>query len=227
MIKKIKKFMRTFPLTRGIWCRLSDEKVKKIRRDNLQKNGVETVKTVQEILESTGVFFFFDMGTLLGIVREGRLLRHDMDIDIAAVVGSEEEKAALREALVARGCAIRYSYSIEELGTVEESFMMSDIKFDINYYIREDDRDVCYLMYEEPGREYKHGELSVVKLSSPHISVLEKKDFNGTMINVPKNAEDYLAVRYGENWRIPDKGYVYWKGPSTSPTDFVGHVTYY
>ena len=227
MIKKFKKFMRSFPLTRGIWCRLSDERVKKIRRDNLQKNGVETVKTVQEILSDTGVFFFFDMGTLLGIVREGRLLKHDMDIDIAVVVNSEEEKTALRESLVARGCAIRYSYSIEELGTVEESFMMKDIKFDINYYLREDENDVCYLMFEEPGREYPYGQLSVVKLSSPHIAELQMKDFNGTQINVPKNAEDYLAVRYGENWRIPDKGYIYWKGPSTSPTDYMGHVTYY
>ena len=95
MIKKIKKFFRNCPLTRGIWCRLSDARLRRIRSDVLQKNGVQTVKAVQEILSETGVFFFFDMGTLLGIVREGRLLKHDMDIDIAVVVSCEEEKMTL------------------------------------------------------------------------------------------------------------------------------------
>ena len=227
MIKKIKKFFRNCPLTSGIWCRLSDARLRRIRSDVLQKNGVQTVKAVQEILSETGEFFFFDMGTLLGIVREGRLLKHDMDIDIAVVVSCEEEKMTLRDALVSRGCDIRFSYSMDGFGIVEESYMKNEIKFDINYYITEGDESVCYLMFKDPDRQYGENELSVVKLSVPAISELDKKDFNGIDINVPKNAEEYLAARYGENWRIPDKGYIYWKGPSTSPTDYLGYKISY
>ena len=113
-------------------------------------------------------------------------------------VSCEEEKMALRDALVSRGCDIRFSYSMDGFGIVEESYMKNEIKFDINYYITEGDESVCYLMFKDPDRQYGENELSVVKLSVPAISELDKKDFNGIDINVPKNAEEYLAARYGE-----------------------------
>ena len=224
---RIKSFFRNCPLTRKAWIRLSDARLRRIKSRELMENGEDTVVKVQKILSDTGAFFFFDMGTLLGIVREGRLLKHDMDIDIGVMIKDEEERKKLRDALVSKGCTLRFNYSIEGFGTVESSFLSGGIKFDINYYRREDeypDSDVCYLMYRDPDREYGADELSVVRLVSPHIGRVVKTEFAGAEICIPENAEEYLAARYGENWRVPDKGYVYWKGPSTSPTDYVGRV---
>lgn len=224
---RVKSFFRNCPLTRKTWIRLSDARLRRIKSRELMENGDDTVVRVQKILSETGAFFFFDMGTLLGIVREGRLLKHDMDIDIGVRLKDEEEIKDLRETLISKGCILRFNYSIDGIGTVESSFLIGGIKFDINYYRSEEgypDSDICYLMYRDPEREYGKDELSVVRLVSPHIGSVVRTGFAGTEICIPENAEEYLAARYGENWRVPDRGYVYWKGPSTSPTDYTGRV---
>lgn len=195
---------------------------KKQKQQNLRSNGEETVKMLQALLEETNVPFFFDMGTLLGIIREKHLLAHDMDIDVAVLAENEELPDQLSRYLSANGCIHYCTYSLKDGGVVEDSYLYNGIKFDINYYRRENGRDICYLMYREPDRQYEAGELSVVKLSVPSISGIQTVGFAGGQINVPTKAEAYLAARYGVNWRIPDKNYLYWKGPSTEPTELMG-----
>ncbi len=224
-MESIKKFFREFALTKKIYARLIDIKAKNNKKANLQKDGLTVIAEMQKILEKSGVSFFFDMGTLLGIIREGRLLKHDMDIDIAVFVESEEEKQVLADKLSAHGCEEYLRYCADGLGIVEQSFVYYGIKFDINYYYRSSNTDECYLLYSHPDKVYKEGTMSIVKLSCPTIKNTVKHEFQGISVNVPQNAEDYLAARYGENWRIPDKKYIYWKGPSTSPTDFIGYRT--
>ena len=74
-----------------------------------------------------------------------------------------------------------------------------------------------------PEKEYSDEQQDVVKLVCPHIAETQTILFQGIEINAPKNPEQYLAVRYGENWRIPDKKYIYWKGPSAVLTDYIGY----
>lgn len=232
-MKKVKAFLRNFILTKYPYMFLfqlrhgfRDVRHRAKLRKQLQQNGEKTIRAIQGMLEKTGAFFFFDMGTLLGIIREGRLLRHDMDIDVAVFFEDSTQKEQLKQNLLAQGCTLRSSYYVPELGAVEDSFVCNNIKFDINYFTEVDGSDICYLMYSDPENPLPDGQLRVVSLKTPHISELKKINFGGCMINVPKDPEAYLAARYGENWRIPDKGYIYWKGPSTSPTDYIGTASH-
>ena len=61
----------------------------------------------------------------------------------------------------------------------------------------------------------------MVELATSPIKEIKQIDFNGKMINVPKDSEKYLSERYGSNWRIPDKNYLYWQGPSASLTSYL------
>ena len=97
---------------------------------------------------------------------------------------------------------------------------LHSIRFDVVYYVQKETESITYLMYNDPERPLADGLYSVVELTASKIDALETVEFFGKNVNIPKNSEAYLAERYGENWRIPDKNYVYWKGPSTRPTDF-------
>ena len=226
MKEKIKAFLRTNILTRHIykkWALHHYKKVIKRKRKMMAKNGVNTLHYLQDLLQNGEYEFFFDMGTLLGIIRDGRLLKHDIDVDIAVYVESEEQKVAVRDMIVSHGNSILYSYSVDSLGVVEESYIHDGIKFDISYYSRNDDIDVCYLMYSDPDKVYESTDvLSVVRLECKKITDIEKLDFYGKAINVPKDSKGYLAQRYGESWTVPDPDYVYWKGPSAHITDKIG-----
>ena len=218
----LKKFLRTNPLTRKFYAHLIDAKQRHIAKKGVQKQGALIIKKMQKILEKTGYLFFFDMGTLLGMVREGRLLKHDMDIDIGVIVTEEAHKTQLRTLLASSGAQLKYEYVVPELGIIEQSYLYQGVKFDISYYYREVDQDVCYLMYRDPAKAYSNLQMDVVQLTCPTITATTKVAFQGLKVNAPANPEAYLAVRYGENWRIPDKKYVYWMGPSTRFTTFTG-----
>ena len=226
MSEKIKAFLRSNFLTRAIYMKLAKshhKKVLKRKRKMMAANGVQTIHCLQNLFTEIGCKFFFDMGTLLGIPRDGQLLQHDIDIDVAVFVESEEQKLTIRDMIVSHGNDILYSYSVDGIGIVEESYVHSGIKFDINYYTREQGVDICYLMYCDPEKVYESkDELSVVRLECSSIEEIIQIDFNGAPINVPNDSKSYLEQRYGKTWTIPDKNYVYWKGPSTHPTDKIG-----
>jgi len=44
---------------------------------------VSALKTVKQIFDNHGIRFWLDYGTLLGAVREGKMIDHDYDIDLA------------------------------------------------------------------------------------------------------------------------------------------------
>lgn len=230
-INKVKDFFRGNKLTAATYrllksIRRRDEaKRKQQKRETLQKNGIALIHLVQDLL--TDEFFHFDMGTLLGIVREGRLLGHDVDVDIALHIKQRDEIDRIREILKSKGCQINSSFSVDGIGTVEDSFYVMGIKFDMAYYFEKPDKDVTYLMYKDPNNPPKENLFNVVELECSPIRELTQIEFGGKMINVPKDSEKYLAERYGANWRIPDKNYIYWRGPSAKPTDYVGRKTTY
>ena len=223
----IKQFLRENRYTKKFYAHLIDAKQKHVAKRGVQKQGVLIIKKMQKLLEQTGFMFFFDMGTLLGIVREGRLLKHDMDIDIGVIVQGDADKEKLKALLISSGARLKYEYVVAELGVIEQSYLYQGVKFDISYYYREPDGDVCYLMYRDPEKTYADLQMDVVQLNCPTITAVAKVSFQGLKVNAPEQPEAYLAVRYGENWRIPDKKYIYWKGPSTRVTSYTGdQITY-
>ena len=187
----------------------------------MHEKGFSTMHKIQGCLEKLPYPFFFDMGTLLGIVREGKLLGHDLDIDVAVRIQTETDKEKLTQTLTSQGCKLKYEFTVDGLGIVEQSYLCNGIKFDINYYYRENKTDVCYLMYSDKNST-DSTQMKVVKLTCRAIDTIVQREVGEYQVNIPENAEQYLAQRYGESWRIPDKNYVYWKGPSTTPTNLIG-----
>lgn len=219
---KLKNCIKTCAITKPLYqarLKLIKEKRLEEKRTKIQANGVKTINFIQNELEKSNLQFYFDMGTLLGIVREGRLLKHDLDIDVAVYVKSDEDKLMVRQMLIDAGCKHKLKHYILRTGEVFiDSFELNGIKFDISYYRNEGDVDISYLAYREGELEDKNYRKMVV-LRCDAIKETTKGKLIDEEVNIPKNAEEYLATRYGENWRIPDKNWIYWLGPSAEKID--------
>ena len=230
MLRKIKRFLRSNKITKTPYAFLGRVKNRyafsKMRKE-VQKNGVKTIHYIQSVLEQTGVPFFFDMGTLLGIVREGRLLGHDRDVDVAVCSADPNDIDFVTKILMDNGCLHKYRYEVADIGVVEDSFVINGIKFDINYYYRNGTFDLCYLSYTRPEKTYEPYTVDVVELRCQHVERLKSICFGGKMIAIPEDAEFYLQQRYGTNWRIPNKNYFFWEGPSASPIPNMGRIVDY
>lgn len=196
--------------------------VKRKKTEALHDRGNKVIAKIQNLIEKYNATIFFDMGTMLGFVREGRILSYDLDIDLGIIVSSEEEKKLFKQYLIDNGCRLKFSYHVEGLGVVEDSFVIDGIKFDINYYTIEHNKSICYLLYRDPKRQQEANYFDVVKLTAPAICQIKKININGNLVNIPENAEEYLCNRYGEKWTEPDPNYIYYQGPSAEKTNYKG-----
>ena len=92
----IKALFRNIKIIKKIYIKLLfvKEKIEKyISGIIFTTRSKKVVNIVQNIFEESGYPFFFDMGTLLGIVRDGKLLKRDMDIDMGIYIENEDEIA--------------------------------------------------------------------------------------------------------------------------------------
>jgi hypothetical protein len=73
---------------------------------------------IKDLLAAHNVSYFIDSGTLIGILRENRVLSHDKDIDL----GVWEESIPKMEALVPSIVALGYSAHCNEYGGLRYSY---------------------------------------------------------------------------------------------------------
>lgn len=133
-----------------------------------------------EALEAAGVRPFLVSGTLLGLVREGRLMDHDYDIDLGVLPGETDARAV--------GAALE-SASFEV--TVQD-----------NKVLARDDSDFAvdvFMHYERDGL-FWHGTEIHEWWNTPF--GLKRADLQGLPVWIPDNAETYLKENYG-NWERP------------------------
>jgi hypothetical protein len=77
------------------------------KRVHIQKHGRELLQHVYILLTAEEVTFFVDFGTLLGIIREERLLGHDLDIDFGVIIEDAHTREKVQRALKNGGCELK------------------------------------------------------------------------------------------------------------------------
>lgn len=192
----------------------------------IQANGFQLIVAVQHILDREGIEVFADFGTLLGIVREGKLLDHDLDIDLGVVVVDGLDKLRIRSALERFGFRVWREYYRGD-DVVEVSFRLFGVKLDINYYRVDDASAKTWLFYRDPEKEYAPHERDIVEMNYTPIRGFTKVNVQGATIRIPADSELLLAEKYGPRWRRPDKGWIYWESPAATPLEEKGSFLTY
>lgn len=159
---------------------------------------LDAVESVLAALRSAGVEPFVAYGTLLGAVREGRVLGHDSDADLGYVsrysnpVDVARESFAVQRHLAAEGWRIsRYSGG---------SFKMLVTEGDVTRGL-----DV-FGGHLDDGRLYLMGEIGV-PFERDWITPLGEAELDGRPVPVPARPEKLLEATYGPGWRTPDPAF--------------------
>lgn len=197
------------------------EAEKEMKRFYIQRDGMAVLNEVQTILSELGITSFADFGTCLGLVREGELLKHDLDMDIG-VIAKPEDREKIRVALERRGFRLWRQYCYQG-NAVEESYHYRDIKVDLNFYEMTDEYSRTWLFYQKPGHEYENSwTRHVVQMTYSPIRGVKYQEFNGSMIALPEDPELLMTEKYGPTWRTPDTGWIYWESPAAVKLDEIG-----
>ncbi len=221
-------------------------------------------REVTATLETLKVPYWLDQGTLLGIIREGRLLRTDHDLDLG-LWGEDylKNRGEILRCLQKKGRFIE-TYKPHQLTVtdLEGKFNMINLAF----YRCEEGRavkDVCYpvagpvvkvlintvlfcaharegtveqkfapgmrktlsaavakiipvplwniLCYSAGRSQYYFRPFFKMAVDEKYFLNLETITLAGRKLPVPGNPQEYLALKYGPDWRVPRDRWLYWQ----------------
>jgi len=145
------------------------------------------------ILESVNVAYRLTDGTALGLYREGEFIAHDNDIDVDVLGDAQLENIA--QLFINSGMKLGrkaiYKGKIQQLVFFTESHTI----FDIVVWHKLDDRTI--LNYSERGYR-RTQDIKFFKKEK-----LDSINFKGKQYPIPGAIEEWLEMRYGNDWRIP------------------------
>lgn len=190
--------------------------IDRVKAARIQGYGYQFLAVVQTLLrEKAGVKSFADFGTLLGLVREGALLKHDIDLDIGVILNEPADALRVRIAMERFGFKVWREYFLgDEL--VESSYRLFGIKVDLNYYRVDDTGAKTWLFYRDPDKKYGPRDRDVVEMRYSPIGDLVPLTVDGCDVWIPANAEQLLVEKYGPTWRVPDRNWLYWESPAAT-----------
>ena len=199
-----KTFLQWTPAGRAYYARRKSAQRVEVTRLLLQ-NGPEIVKKVHEAFSNAGYKYYICDGTLLGVVREGGILKHDVDIDFAIPPGSASPEQVLRLAL-SIGFTFFWAWTYE--GKIANiAFVFKGVHIDFDFLVPADGCWNQLIFTKLTGTKYEKGDCawSVLARAMPMVANTKEHyaDQLKIKLQVPENYDQYLTAAYGE-WRMPD-----------------------
>ncbi len=174
------------------------------------------VAAIIEAIAGLGYRCFVNSGTLLGLVRDGGLIAHDDDVDLAVILsaGDQVDAAAEWTALRAR---------LAEAGLLDlefEKLRRRHSKVRVHGGVRVD----LFPAWMAPDGVYvwphTHGEVTPEDLLP-----LVPRQVSGVQVMLPRRPEPLLESNYGPDWRIPDPTFRFdWADARRHFAGFVAHL---
>ena len=145
---------------------------------------------LKEIFDKYRIPFVLIFGGLLGVIREGKFIIHDHDLDIACFGGTPKKHhwkmRWVKNELKAKGFFI-----------VDNSCCRCKCDF----FIRDGER-IDIFWFDKIDDEWIFND--IVRYPAHYFDKLEEINFLGTKFKIPSNVEKMLELNYGENWKIPN-----------------------
>jgi SAM-dependent methyltransferase len=161
----------------------------------------EVVRLLEVLRDECGVPAYICYGTLLGAVRNGRLIGYDNDIDVAYVSEHENPVDVIRE-------GFRIQRILTEQGQVARRGSGSRL----NVRLKMQDGSMRFV--DVFTSHWVDGVLLLpndvgAPLPREAMLPLSTIELMGWQVAAPARPEALLAATYGENWRTPDPSFKY------------------
>ena len=179
----------------------------------------EVLLAVVEILNELRFDYFLCNGTLLGIVRDSKLIPWDIDLDIW--LDNKIDKDLICAEFVNRGFEL-YDYGLESDYLI---LVSGDVKVDFNLFNQRGHELVTLWQVTRQGfiprkvmsaLHHLHLPPRLFKwcwtlegYAVPTDMTLPTREirFEGHAVRVPSNPEAVVAYIYGDTWKVPNKDY--------------------
>lgn len=216
--ERVRDSLKKIPFIYRIGHRIKHRREVK-KKDALRRayraHGLQAMQDVEGALEKTGFCFFYTCGTLLGIVREGGMIAHDYDLDVALIKGPDFSWERLDAALAEIDFFPKRSFLI---GDRVEQRAYARQGLDLDIFLEEPLEGGMMrspYFYRRTTEKYRHQmEYSVAYMHDKLVQRVVKVPVQGFALSIPESPEDILYGNYGPSWRVPDPSYDLWQAPN-------------
>lgn len=175
------------------------------------KNEVEALNLLKEsakIIERCSINYWLDGGTLLGIIREDRLLPWDSDVDLSIIYPGEAAINQLVEAFKSSNFRVKIR-TFENNSNHFTQNQIRVIKIRSKSYFGIKKRNVCleiFIRYSKNEQTYCQVGEQVQIIPLALCQELDTVLFNNYPYSIPKETDAYLTFKYGD-WKTPNKNW--------------------
>jgi phosphorylcholine metabolism protein LicD len=177
-------------------------KFKKANRQ-FQKHGASVLELADKAFKKSGVFYWLEFGTLLGVYRDGKLIEYDTDLDVGVFLN--DYSINLEIELKKLGFKQEHEFLVDD-GLVgrEQTFSRNGINLDVFYFQKTEDGMFCHLF---PYNEQKQ---RVVRQINTSVNTFKTKEWQSITVNIPEDTNQRLTDTYGDysikikDWYTPD-----------------------
>jgi lipopolysaccharide cholinephosphotransferase len=176
-----------------------------------EKKAIELLYSVNKILKKSNVTYWIEGGTLLGAIRDNKLIPWDHDLDLGMKFFNQNQMIKLikelkKEFYVSvkkfkekKDLWILGDYRVLKIYPRKNIFFKSDLCLDLFVYYLDklDSSDEEVYKYVVWDRNAYH--------KKEFFETIEQIEFYGKTIPVPSNPTKFLEVKYGINWKTPVK----------------------
>lgn len=162
-------------------------------------------RDTNEALRGLRINYWVDCGTLLGLVREGDILGHDLDVDFGVFGVTKRQQRQFLTWMQALGFSLYRTYGVPKRG-YEQRFKRGNSKVDIFYFYASGDNKLWH------GSWWRHQHLIISEFDRDVILPTKEASFQGELVRVPGRTEDLLEARYGD-WRTVQKKWRWYRDP--------------
>jgi hypothetical protein len=175
--------------------------------DAMPREDVEAyldfVEQVMEVLrDDCGVESFIAFGALLGAVRSGRLIGHDVDIDIGYFSEARYPVDAIRESFTIERALHGHGWRVIR----DNAGFIQVFTKAVGGVWRNLDIFTCFAGAD--GNLYQVNDVTTAG-TRDDVLPLDQLEVEGRPMPVPRNCELFLRAAYGPSWRVPDPTFSY------------------
>lgn len=213
IVNTLKPFLGNFgrdklPKLYRIYETLYWKVVKEQRKKGLQSMGYEYLPKIERSLHTKDVKCFLVYGTLLGIIREGKFIGHDDDLDLGIIEDDKFSWNKVEGAMLEIGMQKKHQFSLNGKIT-EQTYGKGKLSVDFFLVETHGEKSITHGYFRKEGMKYESlDQFSVRRRIISRIDGTTEYTCKSGKFQVPQNYELFLEEVYGENWRVPDPSWV-------------------